>query len=92
MDDAVQPLSALGNVGFRGGGGERQQRIAPAAREAGDDGGAGHRAPAAHSGSRGGGTANRHLRRLRLETGRRPTVPRAPLVLQLRSAFARARR
>ena len=93
MDDAVQPLPALGDVGFRGGG-ERQQRIAPAAREAG-----GHHddvfdhaaaAAAAHSGA---GRDN-CPRRLRHETGRRrrPAVPRAPFVLQLRSAFARARR
>ena len=94
MDDAVQPLSALGDVGVRGGG-ERQQRIAAAARQAGydSDGVFDRAAPAAaHSGSRGGDGPRRRRRRLRDETGRRPVVPRAPFVLQLRSAFARARR
>ena len=90
MDDAVQSLATLGDV-WACGDGERQQRFAAATREVGDDGDAlfDDNAPAAHSGPRGGGGGLLLLRRWRprLETG-----PRAPLLLQLRSAFARARR
>ena len=90
MDDAVQSLATLGDV-WACGGGERQQRFAAATREVGDDSDAlfDHNAPAAHPGPRGGGGGLLLLWRWRprLETG-----PRAPLLLQLRSAFARARR
>ena len=92
MDDAVQSLATLGDV-WACGGGERQQRFAAATREVGDDSDAlfDHNAPAAHPGPRGGGGGLLLLLlwrwRPRLETG-----PRAPLLLQLRSAFARARR
>ena len=79
MDYAVQSLATLWDV-WDGGGGERQQRFAAAAREGGNDGDAlfDHCAPTAHSGPRGGGGGLLVLRRgrPRLETG-----PRAPLLL-----------